>query len=63
MAETGVRAQGWRSWLKNKVYAYHLISIKVSLSNTPGGGTLGELSNFAVPQSPVIMVWTFPGTL
>lgn len=44
MAETGVRAQGWKGWLDKEVYADYLILIKGSLSSTPGGGSLGELS-------------------
>lgn len=29
------------------------------ISSTPGGGTLGELPNFAVPQSPI--TWGYDG--
>lgn len=44
MAETGVRAQGWKGWLDKEVYADYLILIK---------GSLGELSNFALSQHSV----------
>lgn len=44
MAETGVRAQGWKGWPDTEVDAYYLVLIKGSLSSTPGGGSLGELS-------------------
>lgn len=53
MAETGVRAQGWKGWLDKEIYAGYLILIKGSLSSTPGGGSLGELSNFALSQHSV----------
>lgn len=50
-AETGVRAQGGSAGWKRRSL---LIFDHISLRNTFGGGTLGELANLAVPQSPVL---------